>query len=184
MKALLRIMVVLLGLGFIGIQFVPVERTNPVVRADLEAPPGVKSIFKTSCYDCHSHETVWPWYSKIAPVSWLVARDVNHGREYLNFSEWGLMDAEEQIDLAEEIWEEVAEGKMPLAIYLPLHPDAKLNDSQKETIKTWSMRLHEAGIKPPANTGVKQTGSLTVTLQQEDSKEDPDEHEKHHNELD
>jgi len=72
----------------IAIQFVTVERTNPPVTGEINVTPELKSVLQKSCYDCHSNETVWPWYSKVAPVSWLVSKDVVEGREELNFSEW------------------------------------------------------------------------------------------------
>lgn len=123
---------------FILIQFIPVSQTNPPVEADLEAPSEVKAILKKACYDCHSHETVWPWYNKIAPVSWLVAKDVNEGRSELNFSLWGKLKAKKQAKMAEEIWEEVEEGEMPLKIYTLLHKEAILSDTEKKTLQQWS----------------------------------------------
>ncbi len=122
---------------FLIMQLIPVIRDNPPVTADFEGPSEVKDIFKKSCYDCHSNETVWPWYSHVAPVSWLVTGDVNEGRENLNFSEWGTYSAKKQIKLAENIGEEIKEGEMPLMIYLILHSSAKLNERQKAVIYNW-----------------------------------------------
>ncbi|MCU0235233.1 MAG: heme-binding domain-containing protein [Thermoanaerobaculales bacterium] len=127
----------LLGLGS-AIQLVPVERSNPPVAADIEVPEDVRSVLRASCYDCHSHETRWPWYSRVAPVSWLVARDVEEARGRLNFSLWGGYEAKRQQRLAEEIWEEVAKGEMPLPIYLLAHPDARLSPGDREVLRSWS----------------------------------------------
>lgn len=121
----------------IGIQFVPLSKTNPPVTGEIKAPADVMEILRTSCYDCHSNEVKWPWYSNIAPGSWLVVYDVNEAREHINFSEWDSYSAEDRADDIEEIWEEVEEGEMPLWYYLPLHPEAKLSDAQKEIIRKW-----------------------------------------------
>jgi hypothetical protein len=127
------------------IQLVPVDRSNPPVVADLEAPPEVTSVLRASCYDCHSNETRWPWYSRVAPVSWLVAHDVEEGRELLNFSLWGTYDARQKEKLAEEIWEEVEEGEMPLRKYLLAHPEARLSKSARQTLQEWSHEVGERG---------------------------------------
>ena len=82
---------------------------------------------------------MWPWYSYVAPVSWLVAHDVEDGREEINFSEWNSYSAEDKEDAIEEIWEEVEEDHMPLWFYLILHPEKRLSDEDKEIIKNWSM---------------------------------------------
>jgi hypothetical protein len=84
------------------IQLWPVERTNPPVSAPLEADPEVVAVLRAACYDCHSNETVWPWYSRVAPLSWQVAHHVEEGREELNFSEWGSYTAETRREFAEE----------------------------------------------------------------------------------
>ena len=82
----------LLILVLIGIQFIPVERTNPPVVLDVDAPPQVKEILKKACYDCHSNDTEWAWYTKIAPMSFLAIKDVDEGREHLNFSELRIIE--------------------------------------------------------------------------------------------
>ncbi len=134
---MLRIAIIIIVLVLIGIQFVPVSKTNPLVTGEIKAPAEVMEILRTSCYDCHSNESEWPWYSNIAPVSWLVVDDVNEGREHLNFSEWQSYTAEDKAEDIEEIWEEIEEEEMPLWFYLPLHPEARLSDAQKETIRKW-----------------------------------------------
>lgn len=122
----------------IGIQFVPVDRSNPPVRGEIEAPPRVAEIFRRSCYDCHSHETDWPWYSRVAPVSWVLAHHVDEGRSELNFSTWSDLGEKDRSELVHDIWEETSEGHMPLREYLILHPEAKLSDEALETIHIWS----------------------------------------------
>lgn len=130
-------MFALFVLAFIGIQYIEVERTNPPVKKDLEAPVEIKNILKTSCYDCHSNETIWPWYSKVAPISWLVVDDVNEGRKHLNFSEWETLYSEKRNELKKKIWEELVEDEMPPNKYLYLHPSASLEMTTKNILRRW-----------------------------------------------
>jgi hypothetical protein len=127
-----------LCVGFIVIQFVPVNRTNPHVESDLRAPAEVLSVLRRACYDCHSNETVWPWYSRIAPVSWAIARDVNEGRATLNFSTWDRLSTKKQAEAMQERWKEVAEGEMPTWFYLALHPEARLSPADQSVLRAWS----------------------------------------------
>ena len=126
------------------IQFYPVDRTNPAVRGEIEASQQVKNILKRSCNDCHSYETHWPFYSYIAPASWLVVKDVKEGREELNFSEWDKYSQEEKAEKAEEIIEEIEEDEMPMKIYRLTHPDAKLSEEETETIRQWTNLIAES----------------------------------------
>ena len=126
--------VAILVIGLIAIQFVPYgrEHTNPPVtnRATF-ADARTAQLVKGACFDCHSNETVWPWYSSIAPASWLVYNDVQEGRENLNFSEWpatggsGLMLAASQI---------VREGEMPPIQYKLAHSSARLSDEERKQL--------------------------------------------------
>jgi hypothetical protein len=119
-------------------QFVPVSRTNPPVENDVSAPEPVAQLLRRACYDCHSNETVWPWYSRVAPMKFLVVRDVNEGREHLNFSTWNRLDAAKRDEAFEHIADEVTEGNMPLGIYLPAHPEARLADAERAAIVEWA----------------------------------------------
>lgn len=125
-------------LVIMGIQFVPVERTNPPVQSDIDAPANVKTILKRACYDCHSNETNWAWYTKVAPVSFLIVKDVNDGRKHVNFSEWGNYTNKTE-KIKEEIWEEVREEHMPPWQYKILHKEATLSMEEKEIIRNWAM---------------------------------------------
>ncbi|CAN5205811.1 heme-binding domain-containing protein [soil metagenome] len=127
---------------FVGIQLIPVDRTNPPVETEVPAPANVRTVLRRACYDCHSNETVWPWYSKLAPVSWLVARDVNDGRKELNFSTWNRYTTEQQVKKFKESWKEVAEGEMPPWIYLPTHRDAVLSTEEKAILRDWANGPH------------------------------------------
>jgi hypothetical protein len=128
---------------FALIQFIPVKRTNPPVTSEIEAPAEIMEIIQRSCYDCHSNETDWPWYSRVAPMSWVVADDVNLGRKMLNFSEWADYPEAEREDLLEEIADEVEDRDMPKPMYLWLHPEARLTEEQMQTLTRWAEREAE-----------------------------------------
>lgn len=128
----------LLAVAFVGIQFVPVNRENPEKRSEVDAPDEVKAILRRSCYDCHSNETVWPWYSYVAPVSWLIESDVRKGRKHVNFSNWDKAGSDERKEIRHESYEEVDHGEMPMSIYTLIHPDAKLSDKDKSALKDWA----------------------------------------------
>lgn len=114
------------------IQFIPYGKDHvnpPVVQEPNWDSPETRDMAVRSCFDCHSNETVWPWYSNVAPMSWLVQRDVNRGREELNFS--NITAGENDLD---EVSEVVLEGKMPLPIYLPAHPEARLTQEERKQL--------------------------------------------------
>lgn len=124
------VVVGVVALGLL-IQLVPYGKNHtnpPVVAEPAWDSPQTRALAQRACFDCHSNETVWPWYSNIAPVSWLVQRDVTEGREKLNFSEWG----QRRMRDADEAGEVVREGEMPLPIYLLQHPEARLTAVEKE----------------------------------------------------
>lgn len=110
---------------FAGIQLVPVARTNPPVEADVAwDSPRTRALFYRACADCHSHETRWPWYSRVAPVSWLIADHVRDGRLDMNIS------VPDEVD-AGEAAEEIRDGEMPPADYKLVHPEARLTEAEK-----------------------------------------------------
>ena len=116
----------------VAIQLVPYGRThtNPPVTDEAPWPSDqARDLAVAACYDCHSNETEWPLYASVAPMSWLVQRDVDDGREALNFSRWD--DSESAADDAADALEE---GSMPPAQYLPLHPDARLSGEEKAAL--------------------------------------------------
>jgi hypothetical protein len=136
---------VLLGIGVVvvGIQLIRPSQTNPPVTGEIKAPPEVSSLLKRACYDCHSNETKWPWYSQVAPVMWLVTRDVNEGRKELNFSQWEGYEPARKLKKLEKVVNEVEEGEMPMEIYLPMHPEAKLTKEEQTQITDWAKKLHD-----------------------------------------
>jgi len=112
-----------------------VNRENPPVVTQVQwDSPQTEALFRRSCADCHSNETVWPWYSRIAPVSWLVARDVQEGREKFNLTDLSGMRSQSLSRLPEELAEVVYEGEMPMPIYTIMHPDAKLSKAEQRAL--------------------------------------------------
>lgn len=134
-----RVILLIIFIAILALmQLIPIQRDNPEMVSGMKAPDEVLKVLKTSCYDCHSNETVWPWYSYIAPVSWLVTADVQDGRRHLNFSEWESLNTKDKQRALDEIWEEVEEGKMPLAIYTFMHSEANLNGKQLDILYKWT----------------------------------------------
>jgi len=127
-----------LGVLFLAIQLVPVTRDNPPVEGEVPASPEVRALLERSCYDCHSRKSEWPWYSRVAPVSWLVARDVHEARKELDFTAWDTYSEKKKSKKLGEVWEEVDEGNMPLWFYVPLHPEARLSDTDLALLRDWT----------------------------------------------
>jgi len=134
---MLKKILIALAIIVVGIQFIPVDRSNPPVTGKIDAPSNVLSILKASCFDCHSNETEWPWYSYVAPVSFLVSADVEDGRKRVNFSEWDKYDEEKRAKKLDAIIEEVEEGEMPLSKYTLMHPNAKMDQAKIKVLKDW-----------------------------------------------
>lgn len=109
------------------------------IGSDRPLPEEVRSLLRTSCFDCHSNETRWPWYSTVFPASWLVARDVAAARGQMNFSRWMDYNVFDRADLLDDICSEVRERTMPLPSYLWLHPRASLTDAQVESVCSWTI---------------------------------------------
>jgi hypothetical protein len=136
---------ILIGLiiGGVAIQFIPYghDHTNPPTSVEPQwASPQTRDLAVRACFDCHSNQTTWPWYSNIAPVSWLIQRDVQQGRAELNFSQWGASrrgagDAAEQIQ----------RGSMPQWYYVILHPSAGLSEVEKQALMQGLNNLSSGG---------------------------------------
>jgi hypothetical protein len=105
LRAGLAVLVIL-----IGVQFIPIGRTPPPVESDIPTSPEVKAVLRRACYDGHSNEPEWPWYSRIAPFSWVVANHVREGRAELNFSTWDQYNTQQQVKKPKESWVNVTEG--------------------------------------------------------------------------
>ncbi len=145
MKTILKIVALIIGVGLVAMQFIArPDRTNPGEdpRVALSSRPGVpadvQAILDRSCNDCHSHTTRWPWYTAVAPASWIVADHVEEGRRHLNFSTWGTYSVKRQAAKLEMISIEVDKGSMPLKGYLLLHGDAALSEAEKDRLCEWA----------------------------------------------
>ena len=121
----------------LALQIVPIDRDNPPVGFDMPAPSAVKSILKRSCYDCHSHETTWPWYGYVAPASWLLAYNVAEARSELNLSTWKAYRPDKRRRLLRDALEEIEEASMPPWEYLLMHGEARLSEKEREILRDW-----------------------------------------------
>jgi len=147
-KIFKRIFQILL-LTFILIQFFRPEKnkaegiSNNDISKIYPVPENVQAILKTSCYDCHSNNTVYPWYAQIQPAAWWLADHIKEGKKELNFSEFAGYRIRRQYKKLEEINELVKEGEMPLDSYLWIHNDAKLDEKQKLTLANWVTAIRD-----------------------------------------
>ncbi|MEO6251844.1 MAG: heme-binding domain-containing protein [Ferruginibacter sp.] len=143
LKKILKRTFQILLLAFIVIQFIRPEKNKAAgiskndISTTYPVPANVQSILKTSCYDCHSNNTVYPWYAKIQPVTWWLNNHIQDGKKDLNFSEFASYNIRRQYKKLEEINELVKENEMPLDSYLWIHKYAKLDDQQKLTLANW-----------------------------------------------
>ena len=144
MLKILKFSAILLALVFAGVQFVRPARSNPpeVAGRGLEAharlTPEVETVLRRSCMDCHSNRTEWPWYSQVAPASWLVVDHVNHGRKELNFSDWARLERDEATFMLGLMCKEAQAGSMPMPSYTLLHRDARLSGDDVKTLCDWA----------------------------------------------
>jgi hypothetical protein len=140
-KKKIKWVVIGLAVLFGLLQFTNPARTNPPVINDITAtnppPAEITALLRAACYDCHSYETKWPLYSRIAPSSWLVTSDVNEGREHLNFSKWP-QDSAAVVKKLDRINEVLEYHEMPPKKYTMLHPEARLTEQQIKTIMDWT----------------------------------------------
>ncbi len=138
-KKIILVLILILAI----LQFVRIDKTNPVAAPQLDfinianPPEEIKSVLKHGCYDCHSNNTVYPWYANIAPVSFWLKGHIAHAREELNFSTWGELDEDEKNHILEDIIEDVEKAKMPLKSYTWMHQEAKMTEEQKEMFIVW-----------------------------------------------
>jgi len=126
-----------IGAGLLLAQLVPVQRTNPPAAGDVSAPPGIEATLRRACYDCHSNETRWPWYSRVAPISWMAAHDVELGRKEINFSEWGEYYPATRKRKLQWMGRALRQEAMPPWSYRLVHPDARLTDKDRAALERW-----------------------------------------------
>jgi Haem-binding domain len=140
-KKIIKWILIALVVAFIVMQFFNPPRTNPPVANDFIAatkpPPEIEKLFRASCYDCHSRETKWPWYSKIAPMSWQIAQDVDYGRANLDLSDWPTNDLARATKKMSTMSDDISDKSMPMPKYLLIHHDARLTDAQRKQITDW-----------------------------------------------
>jgi hypothetical protein len=138
------------ALFIIAIQFLQPDRSQPVpdqrrsLQAHLEVPPDIESILRRACYNCHSYETDWPWYSRVVPFAWVVGDDVHRGRFDMNFSDWARHDSEEAALRLHESCQLAGEGHMPPGRYRRLHPASRLTRNEIDRLCEWS---HQQRLK-------------------------------------
>jgi hypothetical protein len=155
MKKWLKLSLLTVVALVVAAQVVRPARTNPPVdpqkeiSAHMQMDPAVMATLTRACNDCHSNHTEWPWYSNVAPVSWLVAHDVNEGREELNFSEWGASRENEPGKLLGKICSEMKEGEMPMATYTLMHPQARITSAEAENVCRWANSI-ASNVSSPA----------------------------------
>lgn len=153
MRRWIKATLVATGVTLAIIQIVRPSRTNPPeqpgrsIHLVASVDPAVRRVFERSCNDCHSNSTIWPWYSHVAPVSWIVAGDVHRGRRALNLSDWGGYTPKQQTELLQDMCEEVSQGEMPDALYVTMHGKARLNAAEKQQLCDWVHRM--AGATNP-----------------------------------
>ncbi|HSY43769.1 MAG TPA: heme-binding domain-containing protein [Candidatus Acidoferrum sp.] len=152
LKWILAAFVILFAL----LQLANPAHTNPPVKTDflatLNPPPKIAGMFRAACYDCHSNETRWPWYSHIMPMSWQIVQDVNDGRDNLNLSEWPTDNPKRAWKKMENMSEEIDGGDMPLKKYTLIHADARLTAEQRSDLTGW---LDDEVDKMKAQAGQK-----------------------------
>jgi hypothetical protein len=144
MRRAARIIVVFGVLALAGIQAIRPARTNPssnpadALTSHIRVPSDAAAILDRSCRDCHSNDTRWPWYSRVAPASWLVIDHVNHGRSHFNLSDWGTYDRQRQAELLKNSCELARKASMPMPSYLLAHRGARLSAADVDTLCTWA----------------------------------------------
>ncbi len=153
-KKVLFITIAVVLAGFISLQFFqPAPNNAPVTANDLfhhlEVPPAVKNKLQASCYDCHSNQTQYPWYNKVAPLSWVIADHVKNGKEEMNLSEWGQLSKRDKIGVLSGIAEVLEDGSMPLESYLKLHKEARFSAEETEAVTQWAENAMEAVLSAP-----------------------------------
>ena len=159
MKKILKIAAIVLIFAFIIAQFFRPDRNNPAIveaetlDASTAVPADVKNIMQTSCRDCHSNTSVYPWYSNVTPINWLLANHISDGRKQMNFSVWNTYTPKRKMKKLDEICEQLEQREMPLPSYLWIHRYSELSESQSKALCDWAteekQRIQES--QPPAD---------------------------------
>ncbi|HMJ46824.1 MAG TPA: heme-binding domain-containing protein [Ferruginibacter sp.] len=158
MKKFLKYFLLIIILLFIAIQFYPKPPKNTGASVNdiskvHNIPPNVKSILETSCYDCHSNNTRYPWYNNLQPVALWMGNHIKDGKKELNFSEYATYSIRKKFKKLEEIGEQVKKGEMPLASYTLIHRNAILDSEKKKILEDWASAIHDSiRFKYPADS--------------------------------
>jgi heme-binding protein len=145
----LKITGIFLIIVLVGIQFIPTARnqSDETLASDFiktfDVPDNISSLLKTSCYDCHSNNTNYPWYNKVQPISWLLERHIEGAKKELNFSEFGTYSKRKQKSKLKSIISQIKDNEMPLPSYTLMHKDAKLSESKKLELENWLSILRD-----------------------------------------
>ncbi len=143
MRKIVKIVLIILLIVFVGIQFIRPQRNASeeiaanMITAKFSIPANVQQTLKVSCYDCHTNHTYYPWYWQLQPVAWFLNNHINNGKRHLNFSEFANYSISTQYKKLDEIGKEVKSDGMPLTSYTIIHRDAVLNTDQKLAIENW-----------------------------------------------
>jgi hypothetical protein len=160
--------VVVLGVVFVGLQFIRPELTNPPVTAELQAPAEVKQVLKSSCYSCHSNETKLPWFDKVVPAYWVVSSDVKEARKHLNFSEIGKLPPAQQKGMLFEAVNQIQLSAMPLPSYLKVHPNAVVTPEALAVLRNYLTAASAPDEAASAEAAAKAGADTTVANAQYD----------------
>lgn len=159
MRKVLKVSLVVLLVALIAIQFIkpPKNQSEEIAQNQIGArhnvPADVQQILKVSCYDCHSNNTIYPWYSKIQPSAWFLDKHIREGKRELNFSIFSTYPASRQYKKFKEIGKEVKDGDMPLLSYRLIHRDAVLNADEKLALQNWAANsMKEMEAQYPADS--------------------------------
>ena len=142
-----KIILLILVVVFVGIQFIPTKRNQstdvPITDFTVvnTVPQNVSNILKTSCYDCHSNNTYYPWYNKLQPVAWFLESHISKGKAELNFSEWDTYSDRRKRSKLKSIISQIEDDKMPLTSYTLIHKDAVISKEQKTEIIDWITKI-------------------------------------------
>ena len=147
MKQILKAFFLVIMVVLVGIQFIPTKlnQSSEVLESDFMnvyiVPKKLEIIIKTSCYDCHSNNTKYPWYNKVQPMSWFLENHIAEGKAELNFSEYGDYSKRRKRNKLRSIASQVKDGNMPLASYTIIHNNTKLSEKEKIEIEEWINNL-------------------------------------------
>lgn len=147
---IIKIIAIVLLVAFVGIQFIPTTRnqSDSVPSTDFmlvnNVPENIQKKLQVSCYDCHSNNTDYPWYNKVQPIAWILENHIEHGKEELNFNEWGNYSSRRRNSKLKSIISQIEDDEMPLTSYTLIHSGAQLSEKNKEIVIKWITQLKDS----------------------------------------